>query len=191
MRLLLVIALIAAGSAQAQTITGIDILDAGTVKLNASTTIHDSSISTGTRTEATGSIARGTTTIEAAANVVFGVKARLHGRPNGRNVTYRVVWRYPEPGLRNPATGTVKFSDELPNTQPLGSTKCCYYWTLGDDWTLVPGRWVIEFWDRDRMLASKAFTLVRRNPPEPPPAAAQDSNRLQKNDASPSKRGAD
>jgi len=163
MRLFLMIILFAVGPsiAQAQTIAGVDILDAGLVSLVDPKTINDPTISTGTMTRSIGTITQSTTTIEAATDVVFGVKVRLRGSPDGRTVSYRVVWKYPEPGLRNPDTGISKRTDEISERQPLGMTKCCYYWTLGAEWTLVPGQWVIEFWDGKRLLASQAFTLVK------------------------------
>ena len=184
MRALIALILLAAGPslAQAQTVAGIDILDTGVVSLKDPKTIKDTSISTGTRTQSDATITRSTTTIEVAPDVVFGAKVRVRGQPNGTIARYRVVWKYPEPGLRNPNTGTTKLSDEFMDGQRLGSVKCCYCWKLGEEWTLVPGRWVVEFWDGERLLASQAFTLVKpgrsAQPDTPPP---QDSAQSQTN----------
>jgi len=167
--------------ARAQTLAGIDILDAGIVKLQDVKTTKDASISTGSRTQSDGTITRSTTTIEAGPAVIFGVKVRIRGKPDGKIVRYRVVWRYPEPGLRNPNTGITKLSDEFMDGQRLGSVKCCYYWTLGDPWTQIPGRWVVELWDGRRLLASQAFTLVTQGQSAQPVAPSNDSGLSQTN----------
>ena len=147
------------------------ITGAGLFKLGTMKTISDPSISTGQRTQAAGvendqhsvsdgpTLVRRTTTITAGPDVVFGINVRLIGEPAGATAPIRVVWRYPQPGLRNP-NGTVKFTDEYEETRGVDE-KTTYYWALGPEWTLVPGEWTIELWSGGKMLVKQAFQLQR------------------------------
>ena len=152
------------GSAGTQTqsggLEGVDVIAAGIYKLGATKEIKDRTISTGQRTVANTTLVRRTTNIPAKPEMVFGIDIHILGKPAGRSVPLHIVWRYPQPGLKNPATGTAKLSDEYDETRKLDETTT-YYWTLGPDWTLVPGEWVIEIWSSDKMLAKQTFQLQR------------------------------
>ena len=95
--------------AQAQVrVERVDVLHRGIYKLGKATTIKDKSISTGQRTTGTKiTFIRSTDTIRMGDGVVFGLEIMVHGKPRGQKVPFRVIWRYPDPGLRNPATHTV------------------------------------------------------------------------------------
>jgi len=72
----------------------------------------------------------------------------------------RVIWRYPDPGLRNPDSGKTKFKDEYNDTVTLG-TESTYYWSVGAEWQRVEGTWTFELWYRDRQLLKQNFEIVR------------------------------
>jgi hypothetical protein len=148
--------------AQAQVrVEDAEVVRRGLYEAGTLTTIDDDSISTGHRTTAKKmTFKENTTRIVAKDGVVFGLDLVVHGSPRGRTIPVRVVWRYPEPGLRNPSTRDVKFRDEYDDKQTIG-TEGTYYWTLGDEWTRVPGDWTFELWYNGRMLTSKTFTLVK------------------------------
>jgi hypothetical protein len=123
--------------------------------------IQDQNISTGQRTEA--KEVRNveiTTLIPARKDTVFGIEGMVVGSPNGASVPVRVVWRYPEPGLTNPATGITKYVDDYTERRTIGQS-VTYYWNLGSEWTLVPGVWVLELYQGDRRLLTQKFTLVQ------------------------------
>ncbi len=151
------------GLAQAQRIEGIDILAAGIFKPGKLKTIHDPSISTGERHEATAELTEETTTIPARTDTSFGVRILIRGRPRDEIVPVRVVWRYPEPGLRNPDTGVTKRVDDYLDRKALGREKPNFYWILGEEGLGAGAGAVdeIEIYDHDHLMARQSFTLVK------------------------------
>ena len=144
--------------AQAQSLQRIDIVSAGIVKLGKIKTIDNPSLSTESRTESNATLVRRTTTIPGRKDTVFGAEAEFIGSPKGRKVEVRIVWRYPEPGLRNPATGKTTLVDEYSQARVIGE-RAWFYWNLAEEWTLVPGEWKFEIWQGDRKLATQNFLL--------------------------------
>jgi hypothetical protein len=123
--------------------------------------IQDKSISTGQRTEAKEiRNVEITTVIPARLNTVFGIECKVIGSPNGASVPVRTVWRYPQPGLTNPDTGITKYTDDYTTPRTIGETTT-YYWNLASEWTLVPGDWVLELYQGERLLLRQKFTLVQ------------------------------
>jgi hypothetical protein len=92
--------------------------------------------------------------------MAFGLDVFIHGSPKGKLVPFRIIWRYPPPGLRNPDTGKTKLTDDYIDEQTLGE-KTTFNWTLGSAWTRVPGTWTFEIWYEGRKLATQSFTLVK------------------------------
>jgi hypothetical protein len=148
------------GIAEAQTrIDGIKIVERGYMELTESKTINDSSISTGQRTEATATLIKSADRIELAENTVFGFFFILHGQPRETNVKTRVIWRYPDPGIK--AADKMKFSDEYDTDFQLND-KQWLYWNIGEIWREVPtGIWTCELWYGDRRLTRQDFEVVR------------------------------
>ena len=123
--------------------------------------VKDANISTGSYTNYDElEITDETSTIPAKDGVVFGTSVKISGSPRGETAKLKVVWIYPEPGLKNPDTGVTKMRDEFPGGHTLGSTQH-YYWTLGEPWTRVLGKWTFQLWQGDRRLVQKTFELVR------------------------------
>jgi Domain of unknown function (DUF3859) len=142
-------------------VDGIDVVRTGIYKLGKYKEIKNPAISTGQRYEAPATLLRRTTIIPAKTGTTFGLDIMIRGRPRGRLVPFRIVWRYPEPGLRNPDTGKVKLVDDYIDEKNLGH-ETSFMWSLGADWTAVPGRWTFEIWYEGRMLATQSFTLVKQ-----------------------------
>jgi hypothetical protein len=84
----------------------------------------------------------------------------IRGTPRGRDVPFRIVWRYPEPGVRNTDTGRTKLVDDYIDQKRLGY-QTTFLWTLGDTAGKPFGRWTFEIWYEGRMLATQSFTLVK------------------------------
>jgi Domain of unknown function (DUF3859) len=164
MRILLTALLLIAGvsAAQAQVRVGrADIVRHGIYKLDKYKSVNDKSISTGQRTTATKiTFSRRTDRVVVGDGVVFGLDVYIHGSPSGKKAPMRIVWRYPEPGLRNPDSGKAKYLDDYIDQRTL-DTESTFYWSLGDPWTQVPGKWTFELWYGNRMLATQSFTLVK------------------------------
>ena len=73
----------------------------------------------------------------------------------------RVIWRYPDPGMKNPDTGKTKFKDEYNDDVKIGAEQT-YYWSVGSEWQQVEGTWTFELWYRDRRLVKQDFAVVRQ-----------------------------
>ena len=163
MRILLAALMFIGGimAAEAQTkVYGVDVLRTGTYKVGKSKEIDNPDISTGHRYEARVTLIRRTTTIPAKAGVSFGLDIMIRGRPRGKVVPFRIVWRYPAPGLRNPDTGKTKLVDDYIDQKALDE-RTSFFWQLGEEWVAVPGVWTFEIWYEGRKLAKQSFTLVR------------------------------
>jgi len=118
-------------------------------------------ISTGSFVEASGiRIKQVTKNIPAATNTVFGIQFLVVGSPNGAKAPITVLWRYPDPGIKNPDTGATKFFDEYVSYETIGKVTR-FYWTLNDDFVLVPGIWTIELRQGDQKLLAQEFVLSK------------------------------
>ena len=140
-------------------IQAVDIVSAGLYTLGKSKEIKTTTISTGQRTEAeTVKLIKRTSTIQPKEDLVFGIEAVISGAPRNAQVPVRIVWHYPQPGLRNPNTNETKLTDEYEQQRVIGET-AAFYWKLGPAWTQVAGEWSIELWDGERLVAKQVFLL--------------------------------
>ena len=141
MRIILAVIFVVSGLsfAQAQTprIDRLDNVRPGVVSLGEVKKVTDNNISTGERFEGGApKIVSVSKNISIKVGTVFGVQVHIIGKPAGANVSIRIIWRYPEPGIKSPTTGTTKFSDEYTDSRPIGASPV-FYWKLGDEWVLV------------------------------------------------------
>jgi Domain of unknown function (DUF3859) len=166
----------ALSSAQAQVkVYGVDVLRSGLYEMGKYKKIDNPDISTGHRYEAPATLVRRTTIIPAKEGIAFGSDIMIRGAPKGKVVPFRIVWRYPHPGLINPDTGKAKLVDDFVDTKALGH-ETSFYWSLGEAWTAVPGKWTFEIWYEGRMLATQSYTLVKEDePPEHRPRSKSKS----------------
>jgi hypothetical protein len=164
MRAILTIALLSglsAAPAQTPRIDRLDEIKPGVVALGAVKTIRDDKISTGQLLEGRApKIISVSKNISIKLGTVFGAQVRIVGKPAGAKMPIRIIWRYPQPGLKNPTTGTTKFTDEYIDSRPIGESTV-FYWNLAQEWTLVPGTWTLELWQDDRKLLVQDFVLTR------------------------------
>lgn len=101
-----------------------------------------------------------TTTIEAKLGAHFGFRYRTEGRQQSRPVQLRAILIYPQPGVRNPATGNTIVRSEHALQVRLGQSSYRGY-MFEHDWEAVPGTWTFELWEGDRKLASQSFEVVK------------------------------
>jgi hypothetical protein len=96
-----------------------------------------------------------TTTIPVRLGVCFGFCFRIEGGPDGRPVTLRQVRKFPHPGIggqtRNESVLNAKFG-----------ARAIMGWCLDKNEELVPGMWIFEVWQGQRLLTSQAFSVVRQ-----------------------------
>lgn len=164
--LLLFLAISAAPiNVQAQHVESIEVVSYGIFGVGDQKSISDSRISTGERVNYDGSkIVKRTSTIalhQSEDKIVFGAQFALKGSPAGYAPRLRVVWLYPQPGLKNPQTGKVAFRDEYEIADWQVGRGQNLYWTLTAAWARVPGRWTLQVWHGGRLLAEQSFNLVK------------------------------
>lgn len=165
MRIILTVIFVVGGlsfaKAQTPRIDRLDDVRPGVVSLGEVKKVTDNNISTGERFEGGApKIVSVTKNISIKVGTVFGVQVHIIGKPAGAKAPIRVIWRYPEPGIKSPTTGTTKFSDEYADSRPIGASPV-FYWKLGDEWVLVPGIWTLELWQGDRKLLAQDFVLTK------------------------------
>jgi hypothetical protein len=102
----------------------------------------------------------------ARVGIGFGVRFRTAGEPRGGQATLRSVWKIPEPGIRNPTTGTTFRESVAEFTTVVGGVHWRGY-GFDQPWEVVPGTWTIEIWQGDRKLLARSFTI---GPPSQPTA---------------------
>ena len=161
--LIAALALLAAGPALAQSlkVERIEVARPGTYEIEVGKPIPDTGVATGNRVEATAykSLTVGAE-IPAKVGTIIGAELTIVGAPRRGKVPLKVVWRYPAPGLTNPASKATKTSDEYTDTQLIG-VKFPIFWGLTQDWHLVPGTWTLEIFHGDRKLVTQVFQLTK------------------------------
>lgn len=141
--------------AQSVRVTGAQVRSAGIYVQENVKKIDDTSVSTGTRYEASLRLVKAGTTIPLRDGMVFGATFDVRGSPTGASTVLRAVWRYPSPGVSG------RMLDEVPAHTTIGDQKNTQGWNVTDSSSLPLGVWTLELWDGSRLLAKQQFTLVR------------------------------
>ena len=139
----------------------VDVVDLGIIEVVSKTkTINDKDVSTGTRSEATETkITESGSTIRAKLNTVFGLDFKIRGVDAGTKLNLHIIWRYPQPGIKNPNTGKISLLDEYDDVFTAGPNPLTLYWSLSADYTLVPGTWSVELQQEGRRLMYQEFKV--------------------------------
>lgn len=97
----------------------------------------------------------------------FGVRYAVTGFPPGTLVNFKLITRFPDPGLRDPRTGVRHHRGEYSITALIGA-QAYREFKFDHPWEMVPGEWVFEFWHGDRLLGAQKFCVVKevRDGPE-------------------------
>lgn len=96
--------------------------------------------------------------VPARLGVQFGARYRIVGTPEGAATSIRTKWVVPAPGMRNPLTGATTEVDEAEENVVIGTDRLAGY-KFGQEWEVVRGPWVLEFWANGRKLNSVTFTV--------------------------------
>jgi hypothetical protein len=96
--------------------------------------------------------------VPARLGVQFGARYRIVGTPDGAATSIRTKWVVPAPGMRNPLTGAVTAVDEAEESVVIGTDRLAGY-KFGQEWEVVRGPWILEFWANGRKLNSVTFTI--------------------------------
>lgn len=146
--------------AQTPRVERIEITEFGIYELKRTDTLDAPGTSTGTLLETQGKLVQKTSIIPARLGISFGYSYRIIGSPANGRVTLKDVNIVPEPGLRNPKTRNIIFREEVQVVRTFKGVHRSDY-SLGEEWTLLPGKWTFQLWLGDRKLAEQIFTLVK------------------------------
>ena len=149
---------LALGTAQAQQVSSIEIVDFGIYTADPQARrLGQSGI--GTSTVANLKLAVRTDRIAMQRGVHFGFQYRIVGTPADARVELRRVDLYPAPDLVPPGKSQPVRQDEEKIVERIGNLTFAGY-TLDAPFEMVPGTWTFQFWLGDRRLAEKNFTLA-------------------------------
>lgn len=100
-----------------------------------------------------------TDAVPAALEVEFGVRYRVTDLPTRDPISIRRVWRLPAPGFHPPGKPPVhrmERIDRTPADRPIHAT-----YGFDDEWELITGEWVLEFWHGETKLGEQRFVVIR------------------------------
>ena len=63
-------------------------------------------------------------------------------------------------GISDKTIDKTVYKNEYTSEEPIGEA-CMRGYHAAEDWQVVPGTWIFQVWDQDRMLAEKSFTMVK------------------------------
>ena len=96
--------------------------------------------------------------VPARLGIQFGARYHIAGVPDGATTSIVTRWVLPAPGMHNPMTGAVTHVDEAEESVTIGTDRLAGY-KFGQEWEVVRGPWVLEFWANGRKLNSVTFTV--------------------------------
>lgn len=104
-----------------------------------------------------------TAVVDGKLGIRFGLRYVLTGT-SSPSLTLKLVIKFPAVGLRDPGTGAHFYESAQVQTVPPGIAG---YWEyhFENDWEIVPGFWVFEFWLDSSRLASQSFCVVDTSHP--------------------------
>ena len=105
------------------------------------------------------SLVRSTTTILARKSLRFGLRYVIVGSPAGAPVDVRLVTRFPEAGLLDPASGVRHYESEYTMRGAIG-VPAYREFVFDHSWEIVAGEWVFEFWQAGRKIGSQRFCVL-------------------------------
>lgn len=102
-----------------------------------------------------------TTVIPVRKGLRFGLRYVMVGGGSefaSRPIALRMVTKFPHSGLWDPRSGETYLQKEYVIERPLGSAGYRLF-HLDEDWELVAGTWVFEFWHENKKVAVQEFCL--------------------------------
>lgn len=112
------------------------------------------------------SLVKSTTIIPARKSLRFGLRYIITGAPIGGRAEIKLVTRFPELGLLDPASGVRHHHSEYMIEGVIGAPAYREF-RFDRSWEIVPGEWVFEFWHAGRKLGSQKFCVIDDGESEP------------------------
>ena len=94
--------------------------------------------------------------IPAKLKTSFGLKYKIAGAPLDCETEIKRVTLYPEPGLKNPQTGSSINSLEKKLKLKVGQSYALGF-IFNEPWEMVKGEWKYQLWHNNHLLAEKTF----------------------------------
>jgi hypothetical protein len=155
----LVLALLAwtVASAGAGDVTSVGIVEFGIYTADVERTVQDVN---GIKHNMVTNICHVATTrlIPARSGLHFGFRYRVDGLAPGHEIDLRKVARYPVEVL--PPGATRPFSSYEYLRKARGGTLQFSGYSFDHAWEFLPGRWIFQIFDGNRLLAEQVFTVV-------------------------------
>ena len=98
-----------------------------------------------------------TTYVRAATGSRFGIRFVFPALRSGETAKYRVKWTFPPPGIRDPAIGKAAISQA--HDDACSVAECFAGWSITYDWEKVPGVWMVQILDGDKVLLGQQFEV--------------------------------
>jgi Domain of unknown function (DUF3859) len=139
----------------------IEILWAGTYTVSQSKEVVDPNAPSGKRfLSSDPTLLSQTSRIPAVIGTRFGIRFRFKETSGTQTVKYRMVWRFPAPGIANPLTGNVTRETALDTA--CGSNSPCFAgYPLREEFEVVPGVWTVEIWVDNSKALEHSFEVYR------------------------------
>jgi hypothetical protein len=152
-------ALLWASPSPAAQVTNIAIIEYGLYELQRVQRAGDDSSAAADHTYTTEIVLmEPTDRIPARLGAKFGLRYQVGGNPLGARVDITIITRFPEGGLEDPETATVREGDQREITSAIGDVRF-FGFELSKPWELKPGRWRFELWSDGRKMAEQTFTV--------------------------------
>ncbi len=155
--MLLVPCHVASASAQISTVDRIQIVEKGIYRSVSTTQSNDSGTSRAINTVRDPELITSTTSVLGHVGIRFGLRYVAFGGP-GADAELTFKTSFPPGGLRNPSNGQLMFQSMQTAVVPLGAQ---LYWEyhLENDWEVVPGVWIFEFWHSNKKIGEQRFCV--------------------------------
>jgi len=141
-------------------VTGIEIVDYGVIGIMSEKIMVDApDTATGKKTGLKKADIKETTDeIPAKVGIAFGVTYIVHGKP--RKADIKILVKRFHPRFTNPKSQKSYTAEQSTWNREIGKVTMNGF-HFAEEWEVVPGEWIFQFWYEGRKLAEKIFTVYK------------------------------
>jgi hypothetical protein len=151
--------LFAAGAAQAQTATGIDVYEYGTYRSTHGVEVGKTRAGFSHKHLEGIELIESTRVVVAQLGGAFGFRFKVMGPHAGDAVPLHIVVRFPPEGILSGDGKTAVVADDYVENTLTGDDDFLT-WKFDARSDIVPGIWVIQIWQGDRKLTEQPFKII-------------------------------